>query len=303
MKVTVVGYWGGYPDKDGATSCYLVESNGYTLALDMGSASLSKIQQFKEVEDLDAVIISHYHADHVADIGVLQYALLVRSKVLGFDKVLPIYGHRNNGSELEFEKLTHDYTKATEYNPDEILHLGPFTITFFKTKHGVPCYGMKITDGIQTLVYTADTAYDPSLASFAMNADLLITDCNFYKGMDATSSGHMTSEECAKIAEESCVGTLILSHLPQFGNLEQLRSEAEEIFSCEVLLASEGLIWDSETRFNTPIKKKSSVKLRTQDAILPTNPNRREMSVDMSTTFKEVHEMNKKALKMLAKRT
>lgn len=32
------------------------------------------------------------------------------------------------------------------------------------------------------------------------------------------------------------------------------------------------------------------------------NPNRRKMSVDVSATFEEVHEMNKKALQLLAKR-
>lgn len=243
MEVTVIGYWGGYPDKDGATSCYLVESNGYSLVLDMGSAALSHLQKFKQVEDIDAVIISHYHADHIADIGVLQYAMLVRSKVLNFDKVLPIYGHKQKGSELEFAKLTHDHTKAVEYNPDEELKLGPFTITFLKTIHGVPCYGMRITDGKYTMVYTADTAYHDAWVDFSYGADLLITDCNFYAGMDATSSGHMTSAEGAKIAQSANVGSLILSHLPQFGDLSQLTREAQVIFSGQVCTAYEKLKW------------------------------------------------------------
>lgn len=103
---------------------------------------------------------------------------------------------------------------------------------------------MKITNGESTLVYTAYTAYDPNLASFAKEADILIADCNFYAGMDAGSSGHMTSEECAMIAEEAGVKTLVLSHLPQFGDLEQLKKEAGEIFAGEVLLAEEGLTWE-----------------------------------------------------------
>src|SRR5690625_3589619 len=73
LKLTVIGCWGGYPAPGGSTSAYMVEKNNFTLLIDLGSGSLSTLQAYKNVMDIDAVIISHYHSDHIADIGVLQY--------------------------------------------------------------------------------------------------------------------------------------------------------------------------------------------------------------------------------------
>ncbi|MEG0781710.1 MBL fold metallo-hydrolase, partial [Carnobacterium sp.] len=73
MKLTILGYWGGYPINNEGTSSYLVESEGYHLLIDAGSASLISLENHLDPLELDAVILSHYHHDHVADIGVLQF--------------------------------------------------------------------------------------------------------------------------------------------------------------------------------------------------------------------------------------
>lgn len=245
MKVTIIGHWGGYPAVNGATSAYVVEKDDFVLLVDVGSASLSKLQNYYHVMDLDAVIISHYHHDHVADVGVLQHARLVYSYVTEEDKVLPIYGHRED--EEGFERLTHDFTKGVTYHPTEPLKLGPFTITFLKTAHSVPCYGMRITDGETVIVYTADTSYQAEWIDFAHQADLLITDCNFYADQDGSAAGHMNSREGAFIANQAQVDELILSHLPQFGNQEQLVQEAKQYFNGKIQLAEEGLVWKRNT--------------------------------------------------------
>ncbi|WP_164215045.1 MBL fold metallo-hydrolase [Virgibacillus sp. YIM 98842] len=241
MKLTVVGFWGGYPAKNGATSCYLLEKDDFSFIIDAGSSSLSKLQNYLSPANLDAVIISHYHQDHIADIGVLQYARLVNYYVTGDQKVLPVYGHKEDRA--GFQSLTHKYTKGVAFDPDSRLELGPFSITFLKTKHPVPCYGMRITDGEKTIVYTADTSYKEEWIDFAAGADLLIADCNFYAGGNASQAGHMTSEEGGKIAAASAVKELMLSHLPQFGNRQQLIEEAKQFFQGKIRLAEEGLVW------------------------------------------------------------
>ncbi|MGR9050896.1 MBL fold metallo-hydrolase [Halobacillus faecis] len=241
MKVTIIGYWGAYPAAGSATSGYLIEKNGFSMLIDCGSGVLSRLQQFKKVEELDAVVLSHYHHDHIADIGPLQYACLVQNTLAETNETLPIYGHREE--KKKFETLTHQYTKGMAYDPDKTLEVGPFSIQFQKTNHPVPCYGMRISDGDDTAVYTADTSYFKEWATFARNADLLITDTNFYKGMDGRKAGHMTSTEAATIAEEANVKNLWLSHLPHFGQLTKLRQEAEGIFGGTIQLADEGLTW------------------------------------------------------------
>ena len=242
MKLTTIGYWGGYPAESKASSAYILEKDGFMLVLDFGSGALSLFQKYRNVLDIDAIIVSHYHADHIADIGVLQHAILVQSLLNETDRKIPIYGHAENS--IEFEKLNHDYTKAIEYRPEDVLNIGPFFIRFLRTAHSVPCFGMRITDGKKTLVYTADSAYQDEWIPFCLDADVLISDCNFYAGQDAKKAGHMTSVEAATIAKKANIKQLVLSHLPHFGEHERLMKEASEIYDGKITLAYEGLEWE-----------------------------------------------------------
>lgn len=241
MRVTIIGCWGGHPAPNEATSSYLVEKDGFVLLLDCGSGALSKVQNYVNIYDIDAVLISHYHHDHVADIGVLQYARLVEYYLSNQTRQLPIYGHIED--KTGFNALTADYTKGIAYVPHQTLTVGPFSIIFLQTKHPVPCYGMRITDGQRTIVYTADTAYDDTWIEFSEGADMMIADCNFYAEQDGEAAGHMTSQEAAIIAKKANIKELILSHLPQYGEIQQLVVEAGEVFLGEIHLAKEGLVW------------------------------------------------------------
>ncbi|MFD1039024.1 MBL fold metallo-hydrolase [Virgibacillus byunsanensis] len=243
MRVTVVGFWGGYPAPNSATSAYLVEKDNFTLLVDAGSGALSKVQKYTDVMGINAVVLSHYHQDHVADIGVLQYAWLVNSYIRKRNEILPIYGHAQDKN--GFENLTHQSTKGIAYDPNGTLEIGPFSITFLQTNHPVPCFGMRITDGESVIVYTADTSYKDEWIDFAKGADLLITDCNFYADQDGSKAGHMTSVEGAAIANEAGVGELILSHLPQYRENIDLVSEAKSNYKGSIRLAHEGLVWQA----------------------------------------------------------
>ncbi len=243
MKVIVIGQWGGFPKVNGASSGYLIESKGFHLLVDCGSAVLSKLQQYIPAEKLDAVILSHYHSDHIADIGPLQHARLVNRYMGIQQQKLPIYGHTLDKD--EFARLTHEPdTLGVEYRPSEVLEVGPFQITFQRTSHPAPCFAMRITDGSSTVVYTGDSAYIEEFKTFAEHADLFICESNFYAGMDGSSAGHMSSSEAATIAKEAKVQLLLLTHLPHFGNVQDLVLQAKEVFAGEVALAEEGWSWE-----------------------------------------------------------
>ncbi|MFZ3589783.1 MBL fold metallo-hydrolase [Bacillus sp. DJP31] len=245
MKVTVIGFWGGYPGKGEATSGYLVESDDYKVLVDCGSGVVAQLQYYVNPEDLDAVLISHYHNDHVCDIGALQYARLIKG-YLGHQMFpLPIYGHAEN--EVEFMKLTYEnVTTVTAYDPRKQLTLGPFTISFLKTKHPVTCYAMKIQTESATIIYTADTSYLEQLELFSTNADLLICECNLYEGMDGEKAGHMTSTHAGLLAQKSDVKQLLLTHLPHFGDHNELIQQAQKEYLGPISLAKSGWEWSKQ---------------------------------------------------------
>lgn len=243
MKLTVIGFWGGFPGKNEATSGYLLEENDFKLLIDCGSGVISQLQNYIQPEELDAVILSHYHSDHVTDIGALQYARLIKG-YLGFTiPTLPIYGHKED--QEGFKKLTYNnITKGFVFNPNNELEIGPFKITFLKTKHPVPCYAMRIVSASSTIVYTADTSFSEEFISFSKDADFLICECNLYAGMDGSKAGHMTSEDAGKLAHEADIKHLLLTHLPHFGDHQVLVEQAETFYKGPVTLASSGLTID-----------------------------------------------------------
>ncbi|WP_246938707.1 MBL fold metallo-hydrolase [Bacillus pinisoli] len=242
MKVTVIGFWGGYPARNEATSGYLIEEDGFRLLVDCGSSVVSQLQNYINPEAINAVILSHYHHDHVCDIGTLQYARLIKG-YLGMElPALPVYGHaedKNGFSSLTYKGVM----KGIEYNPNASLTVGPFTITFLKTQHPAPCYAMRIETEKASVVYTADTSYFDEMVHFSMKADLLICECNLYKGMDGRSAGHMTSTEAGMLATKADVGELLLTHLPHFGNHQDLIHQANETYTGTTQLAKSGYIW------------------------------------------------------------
>lgn len=243
MKLTVIGCWGGYPRVNEASAGYLLEKDGFHLLLDCGSGVLSLLPNYLPVKQLDAVILTHYHADHIADIGVLQHALLIQSYLTEVKTPLPIYGHPF--AEEAFKQLTYkDITTGIGYDPTKPLEIGPFTIHFLETNHSVPCFALRIEADGKSLVYTGDSAYTDAFIDFVRDADLLLSECNFYDGMDGSTAGHMNSKDAATIAAKGNVKQLVLTHLPHFGDVEKLPQEAKKYFSGPVHLAKKGQVWN-----------------------------------------------------------
>lgn len=229
MELTVLGFYGGYPTKDSGTSSYLIESQGYHLLLDAGSYSLLTLEKHIDPIDLDAVLISHYHHDHIADLGVLQFTRLLKKDEQGNrPHMLPIYCHDEDRQHYE-EMTLENASQGIKYNHSDSIDIGPFKVTHMKTLHPVPCYAFRIEekDTGKVLVYTADSGFLEKFIPFSKGADLLIADSNFYKGME-NHTVHMTAKECGMIANKANVKKLLLSHLPQTGDWNQLLEQAQE---------------------------------------------------------------------------
>ncbi|MBP2098619.1 MBL fold metallo-hydrolase [Enterococcus rivorum] len=242
MKVTILGCLGAYPYKNQGTSSYLIESDGFQLLLDAGSTTLVNLEEHIDPLTLDAVILSHYHHDHIADLGVLQYYRQLYP-VMEPTPILPIYGHTDD--EVHFDALSmNGVSEGIPYFEAEALKLGPFIVTFMKTIHPVPCYAMRFVEEKtgKVFVFTGDSGYLESFVDFAKEADVFLADTYLFEGNEKHHA-HFTSKEAGEIAKAAGVKRLILTHLPQHGSLELLKEQAEKAAGNQVsvILAEKNL--------------------------------------------------------------
>ncbi len=250
MKITVIGCSGSYAGPDSAASCYLVEApdledpkRTWRLLLDLGSGALGALHRHVDPLTIDAMLISHLHADHFFDIS--GYYVMRKYHPLGPQPRIPVWGPRATRSrvarayglpldpgmneEFEFKRLR----KGT-------LTIGPFEITAKRMDHPVEAYGFRIESGGRTLAYSGDTAACDNLTELAHGADLLLAEAAFRDDADNPEHIHMTGSQAAATAREARVGMLVLTHIPPWHDKQDAIHEAAGVYDGRVLLASEG---------------------------------------------------------------
>jgi len=242
LKITTIGWWGAYPGKNEAASGYLLQTDNKNILIDCGSGVLSKLQNYIDIEDLDEVVLSHYHADHISDVYCLQYAVKVLIDIEKRENPLDIYGHEEDD---KFSSLTYEeYTTGKPYDEETELEFDNLKITFKKTIHKDTCYSIKVEENGKTFVFSADTGWNDELIEFAKDSDLFICETSLYNKFYGRVEGHLTAGEVGKIAEEARVKQLVLSHLPHYGDHKDLVDEVKENYSGKVELAETGKYWE-----------------------------------------------------------
>jgi len=235
LKITVIGHWGGFPRVGEATSGYLIEHDGFKLLLECGSGVVSSLQKITDIINIDAVLISHYHYDHFCDIGPMQYARLIKTQLGEVNKILPIYAPQDS---MFFNTMTLDnYTEGYMFDETSILCIGPFEVSFIKNVHPVESFSIKIKCENKILSFTSDTSYFDALYNFFSGSDMLLCECSFYADMDGTNAGHLNSKQAGILAQKSHVKRLVLTHLPHFGDTNNLITQAQEFYKGDVILA------------------------------------------------------------------
>ncbi|EKY25312.1 MBL fold metallo-hydrolase [Clostridium celatum] len=238
MKITIIGCDGAYPRVNGATSAYLIEDKKTKILLDCGSGSIARLQNHINLSELNGVIISHYHRDHYADLECMHFATMLDTFSEARKEPLVIYGP---GEEeiLAYKK----FCIGKNFKKEEKFTIGSLTFSTHINKHGVEAYSIKVTNEEgKTIVYTGDTGYYNELPEFCKDANILVAEASCYEYERGRMSGHMTAIEAATVAKEGNVDTLVLTHLPHHGDIEDLLKEANTAFDKEILLAKYDLI-------------------------------------------------------------
>lgn len=253
MKLTVVGCSGSFAGPDSPASSYLVqakhEGRTWNLLLDLGNGALGSLQRFIDPLAIDAIVLSHLHPDHCADLSGLHVVLRYHPEHPQSVSV-PIWGPHGTALRVARAAAVTDEEAITpsllepEFGFRELadgmkFSVGPFVITSYRVNHPVEAYGLRVEADGKVLAYTGDTDSTPTLTPLLTGADLALTDSAFCDGREGDVEGiHLSGSRAARAAVEAGgVRRLMLTHIPAWNDREVCRSQAASVWPGDVELA------------------------------------------------------------------
>ena len=163
MRITVLGACGAWPEAGRACSAFLVEHDGFRLLVDVGYAALPRLLEHVAARDVNAVLVSHGHPDHCADLNPL---LRARALDASPPSPLPVYalpGALDAVLALDRPGMLDDAYDLREFAAGAELRIGPFAAQTRLLPHWVPNAGVRLTAGGRTLAYTGDSGPSPEV--------------------------------------------------------------------------------------------------------------------------------------------
>ncbi|MBV7363544.1 MBL fold metallo-hydrolase [Actinomycetaceae bacterium TAE3-ERU4] len=277
MRLTIVGCTGSMSGPQAAASSYLLQAVApdhsgknrvWNLLFDLGPGAYGQLWNYIKPTNLDALVLSHLHADHCADMISLQ--VFQRWAPCSSGRPLPVFGpagleYRLRQLEGDMEEdFTREFILREVSETSGAFEVGPFSITPYLAWHPVPAFGYRVEgpagfpteDTLDNLdsftcrkrssfAYTGDTDYCPSIEKMARGVDLLLSEAGFLqdelvKGGDSCRGVHMSAEMTGKLAHNANVGALVGTHIQPWTDYEQVRKEIRRHWAGELFLASAG---------------------------------------------------------------
>jgi ribonuclease BN (tRNA processing enzyme) len=263
MRVTVLGKSPSWQDAGGACSGYLVQEDGITMLLDCGNGVFSKLRQHIDYVDVDAVLISHLHADHFLDLVPYSYALTYAPR----QQPVPVGGYPGtdwpahprliapSGARELFRRVTGAWGnddliekafEIEEYDARSSVEVGPLRIRFREVPHFTTTYAVDLssTNGGGRLTFSADTRPGDDLVEIARDTDLLLVEATLPRPERTGIRGHLTPAEAGDHARRAGAKRVVLTHISDELDPDWAQAEGSRAFGAPVELAREGAVYE-----------------------------------------------------------
>jgi ribonuclease BN (tRNA processing enzyme) len=249
MRLTVLGCAGSFPGPDSPCSSYLVDAEGFRLLIDFGPGAMSTLQRFVGLYAIDAILLSHLHADHVLD--ACSYVVPRRYAPEGPLPPLPVYAPAGAP-----RRLAAAYGGAQDDVLDDVyafyalqpgtFPIGPFEVTVDRVNHPVETYGVRLEHAGRVLTYSADTGGCDALVRLAQGADAFLCEASYLDGEDNPPDLHLTGRDAGEAAIKANASRLVLTHLvAAWGSEDRAYAAAASVFAGPVEIARAGAIFDA----------------------------------------------------------
>ncbi|MFI5025155.1 MAG: MBL fold metallo-hydrolase [Solirubrobacterales bacterium] len=263
MRVTVLGKSPSWQDAGGACSGYLIENEETALLLDCGNGVFGKLRQRRDYTEVDAVVISHLHADHFLDLVPYAYALTyaprqqpvpvppwpgtddpARPRLISppgaaetFRRVVGAWGN---------DDLIDNAFELCEYEPASRPEVGSLRLRFGEVPHFTQTFAVEIeeTKTGRRFTFGADCRPGPELVEFARDTDLLMVEATLPRPERTGIRGHLTPEEAGEHARTAGAKQVVITHISDELDQVWARKQASEAFGAPVDVAREGAVYE-----------------------------------------------------------
>lgn len=262
MRLTVLGKSPAWQDAGGSCSAYLLEHDGTRILIDCGNGAFAKLRNACDYVDVDAVVISHLHADHFFDLVPFSFALThaprqqpvavppwpandspARPALHGPPGALEMFSRV--GKLLDSERLILDAFDAREYDPSEPLQIGGLTLRFHLVPHFIEAYAIDITSPTgRRITYGADSRPCDELVEAARGTDLLLIEATVPRPERSGTRGHLTPAEAGEHAARAEVARAVLTHISDEIDPDWALAEARTVYKGPLKIAEEGDVYE-----------------------------------------------------------
>ncbi len=217
---------------------------------------------FRDYVDVDAVVISHLHADHFLDLVPYSYALTYAPRQQpvpvdrwpGTDRPARPELHAPLGARETFrrvvgawgnEDLIENAFDLHEYDASEPVVVGPLKISFHDVPHYCTTHAIDVasTNGGGRFTFGADCRPTDELVEFARDTDLLIVEATLPRPERDGVRGHLTSAEAGDHARRAGARRVVITHISDELDEEHAREAASTAFGGPVEVAHEGAVY------------------------------------------------------------
>jgi len=252
MRLTVIGCSGSFPGPDSPASCYLVEApydgGTYRLVLDLGNGAFGYLQRYVDPLRIDAVALSHLHADHCLDLASMYVQRLYHPDAP--HPRVPVYGPSGTA-----DRMARAYNAGDRSGMDDVfdfrewgdgpVRIGPFEVAVARVAHPVESYAIRVDCQGRALVYSGDTGPCDSLVRLARGADVLLAEASFVESRANPPDLHMTGRQAAEHAVRAGVARLLLTHVPPWTDPQVVLCDARPVSgNTAVEMAEPGATYD-----------------------------------------------------------
>ncbi len=247
--MTVAGSSCSIPRPGRACSSYVIEAAGRAIVADLGTGAFANVLRVRAAESIDAVIISHMHADHFIDIIPMRYALKYGDRTN--DRRVVLYLPPDGEAVLRTlvsafaSESHHDFIgevfDVRTYQPGRPLRVGDASLRFTPTSHYIPTFALRCDAGGASITYSADTAPDDAVARLAYESSVFFCEATLSPAGEAElPRGHLSAREAATLARSGNVARLVLTHYPASADVASLAGQAGALYDGPIDVADDG---------------------------------------------------------------